>query len=42
MGFLKKLFCKHKWELIEPVYGDMKNFYRGRFKCKKCGMEELR
>ena len=42
MKFLKRLFCKHEYELLEPAYGDMKNVYSGYCKCKKCGKEGLR
>lgn len=42
MKLFKRLFCKHEWELIVPAYGDMKNRFRGYYKCKKCNKEILR
>lgn len=42
MKFFKRLFCKHDYVLIKPVHGDMKNYYSGYYKCKKCGKEVLK
>ena len=39
---LKKLFCRHKWELVQPALGDAKNQFIGLFRCSKCGKEKLK
>lgn len=42
MKILKGLVCKHNWEVIEPIYGDMKSDFIGYCKCKKCGKNKLK
>ena len=34
--FIKQLFCKHDYKIVEYFFGDMKNYGRGVGVCKKC------
>lgn len=34
MKFLKQLFCKHKWKIVEETYNYI------TFECTKCGKRE--
>ena len=39
MKIIKRLFCKHEWELMRVVYGDEILHRPGRYGClcKRCG-----
>ena len=43
MRFIKQLFCKHDWVkygfiVYENGFGD--TYYKGKFRCRKCGKKK--
>lgn len=42
MKIMKSLFCKHKWIITDPAYGDMKSVFVGYCKYEKCSKEKLK
>ena len=39
--FIKQLFCKHDYKIVEYFFGDMKNYGVGVGVCKKCGKRKV-
>ena len=42
-AFLKRLFCNHRWELVDTIHGDeaMATRKRSHWRCKSCGKHHL-
>lgn len=41
LKFVKRLFCKHEYEIEEYFHGDVKNYGVGVGVCKKCGKRKV-
>ena len=39
--FIKQLFCKHDYKIVQYFFGDQRNYAYGIGECKKCGKRKV-